>query len=68
MSTAALIPSDLVRVSKMAKEIHVHVNTFHRWREDGRDPLPALKVGGQWFISKAEFANWVLRRSQREER
>ena len=59
------IPEDLVLFRVVAQRRKVHVSTLYRQRQLPNDPMPAWKVLGRWYVSEAEFAAWVARRSGR---
>jgi hypothetical protein len=57
-------PRDLIRLSRFASEIGVHVSTVHRWRLDGlkRQPgrkFPAVRIGGVWFVSRKAGQDYI---------
>lgn len=40
-------------IKEAAKLLNVCTNTIYKWSKSGH--LPAVKIGGQWFISKEEL-------------
>jgi len=40
-------------IKEAAKLLKVCTNTIYKWSKSGQ--LPAVKIGGQWFISKEEL-------------
>ena len=63
--------SDLMPLARVAKDLHVHPATVHRWmiRGVGGVRLQALRVGGRWsttrewvqdFLAKLNRENVVL--------
>lgn len=61
--TPGLLPRDGVPASDFARQHGFSLQSLHRWRLQPVDPLPAMKVGGRWWVSEAEFAEWVQARS-----
>ena len=42
-----------ISIKEAAKLLNVCTNTVYKWSKSGQ--LPAVKIGGQWFISKEEL-------------
>jgi hypothetical protein len=58
-------PTDLVRLTVVAKRGPMSLPTLHRWRLRETDPLPCWRLGGVWYVSESELAEWIARRSGR---
>jgi hypothetical protein len=60
------LPNDLETAPASAKFLHMSEMTWHRHRQDERDPLPCYRLGCRWFASRREILAWVARRSNRD--
>ena len=48
-------------LSKLARELGVHVSTCHRWRTKGIShiKLRCRKIGGRWYVHEKEVEDFV---------
>jgi hypothetical protein len=55
------VPDDLVRLTVKAKRGPMSLPSLHRWRLRAVDPLPCWRIGGVWYVSEREMAEWIAR-------
>ena len=61
------LPSDLMRLTDLARRGPMSLAALHRWRLNPESPLPTWRLGNTWYVSEAEYREWVARRSGRLE-
>lgn len=49
---------DMLSVSDLSEIFHTHVKTIQRYCRDGK--LPAVMVGGRWFVPKIRLIDYVI--------
>ena len=55
------LPADLVPLTKLARDLGVHLATAHRWRQRGVKgvKLACVRVGGRWFVTEDAAAAFL---------
>lgn len=53
-----------MRVEEAARFFGVHPQTVYRWVLRGR--LPAIKLGGRWFLRSDVLHQWIVQETQRQ--
>lgn len=58
------LPADREPASRSAQWLGICLKSWHRWRLDPLNPLPAFRIGGRWYASRSEVLDWIDRRSR----